>query len=107
MINWTRVKELEQDIGTEVFSEVIELFLDEVESVMKHLEKGGDRANLEQQMHFLKGSALNLGFDQFGAMCSEAEKTAAKGSVTTVPIAGIVNTYFVSKAQFLQKVALY
>ena len=66
MIDWPRVTELREEVGAEDFGEVVEIFLEEVEEVIGKLE-GGDRGQLEQDLHFLKGSALNLGFDEFSS----------------------------------------
>lgn len=104
MINWTRVKELEHDIGPEDFSEVVELFLYEVEAVIDSLKTAEGQNDLEQDMHFLKGSALNLGFDELGHMCSDAEKIAARGDKSAVPVSGILDLYGRSKVEFLQRV---
>ena len=59
MINWSRVKELQEDIGADEIGEVVELFLEEVEEVIGRLASSPVEAELEQDMHFLKGCALN------------------------------------------------
>lgn len=101
MINWSRVKELQDDIGADEIGEVVELFLEEVEEVIGRLASAPVEAEMEQDMHFLKGSALNLGFDQLGNMCSVAEKLAEKGQIEDIPIAQILEMYRQSKAAFL------
>lgn len=104
MINWQRVNELKGDIGAEDIGEVIDIFLEEVEEVINRLRSGTDAA-LEQDMHFLKGSALNLGFDRFGAMCSDAEKAVAKGGNGSLSLDGILEAYNRSKTEFLRGIA--
>lgn len=80
MIDWTRVAELRDEIGPEDFSEVAELFLMEVEDTLARLTSAqSDPAQMQELMHFLKGSALNLGFSNLAEICSTAEKTAAHG----------------------------
>ncbi len=101
MINWKRVKELEGDIGADEIDGVVELFLDEVETVIGPLRAGAVGRNIEEDMHFLKGSALNLGFEVLGAMCSKGEKLAAGGQVEKVPIAEILVAFDASKTEFL------
>ncbi|MBS0573971.1 MAG: Hpt domain-containing protein [Proteobacteria bacterium] len=76
MIDWTRVADLRHEIGDDGFAEVVDLFLDEVEEVVARLEARPDPARLEEDLHFLKGSAWNLGFADFGARCHEAERSA-------------------------------
>ena len=101
MINWSRVKELQEDIGADEIGEVVELLLEEV---IGRLASSPVEAELEQDMHFLKGCALNLGFDQLGNMCSVAEKLAGKGQVQDIPIAGILEMYAQSKEVFLSQI---
>ncbi|NOX74288.1 MAG: Hpt domain-containing protein [Alphaproteobacteria bacterium] len=101
MINWDRVKELEEDIGIEEFGEVIDLFLDEVETVITPMRAGVQRPNIENDMHFLKGSALTIGFRQLGQICSDSEKLVASGRVSEVQISEILATFDASKAAFL------
>jgi len=105
MINWARVQELEDDIGTDILNEVVELFLDEVEVVIDYLRLGDVGRNLEEDMHLLKGSALNLGFDALGGLCSSGEKIAAEGRNRDVPVTQILKAYDASKAEFLGRLA--
>ena len=86
MIDWARVGELRDEIGAEDFDEVAELFLMEVEDTLSKLEPALSNPVLMQELlHFLKGSALNLGFQAVSDMCSAAEVDAAKGDVTVAP----------------------
>ena len=61
MICWERVNELREEMGADDFQEVVGLFLEEVEEVLVRLQSNPDPAAYEQDMHFLKGSAMNLG----------------------------------------------
>jgi histidine phosphotransfer protein HptB len=101
MIDWDRVKELEQDIGTDEFGEVIDLFLDEVESVINPMRSGIPRENIESDMHFLKGSALTIGFRQLGQICADGEKLAASGCSSEVSVGEILAMFDASKNVFL------
>ncbi|MCK0151251.1 Hpt domain-containing protein [Marivita sp. S6314] len=86
MIDWTRVAELRDEIGAEDFEEVAELFLMEVEDSLSRLDAGtGDAVQMQELMHFLKGSALNLGFSDVSTLCSQAEADAAQGKLTINP----------------------
>lgn len=105
MINWTRVQELKDDIGADVFDEVVDIFMDEVETVIGPLRLGARDRNIQADMHFLKGSALNLGFDALGALCSDTEKLAAAGQVEKVQIGEILVAFDASKVEFLDQVA--
>ena len=86
MIDWARVAELRDEIGAEDFEEVAELFLMEVEDTLSRLESAvGDAVQMQELMHFLKGSALNLGFSDVSALCSLGEADAAHGKLSINP----------------------
>lgn len=101
MIDWDRVAELRQEVGEEEFPTVVELFVDEVEQVTSGLAAISEPARLEEALHFLKGSALNIGFRCFARLCSEGESLAAAGRADKVDVASILMCYAQSKAQFL------
>lgn len=105
MIDWDRVTELRDEIGPEDFGEVVELFLEEVEEVVERLKGGADPATLEADLHFLKGSALNLGFETFSNQCQRGETAAAQGRQVSVDVPEILETYFSSKKVFEAKSA--
>ncbi|GAA6180755.1 MULTISPECIES: Hpt domain-containing protein [unclassified Shimia] len=105
MIDWERVEELRSEIGAEDFGEVVELFLDEVEEVIGRLREGADISNLEADLHFLKGGALNLGFRAFSQLCQAGEAAAAAGKADTVDLSAILNAFAESKDVFSQKLA--
>ena len=100
MIDWFRVTELRDEIGAEDFEEVVEIFLEEVEGVLDKL-RTGDRSQLEQDLHFLKGSALNLGFEKFSSTCQDGERRSSQGEGDTVDLPGVISLYESSKATFL------
>lgn len=102
MIDWDRVAELRSEIGAEGFAEVLELFLDEVESVVMNL--GRKPGKLGDELHFLKGSAWNLGFRAFGAICQEGERRCNAGTAAEIDIPAILDCYARSKAQFMARV---
>ncbi|MBI1493977.1 Hpt domain-containing protein [Halocynthiibacter styelae] len=102
MIDWTRVEELKQEVGEDDFSEVVDLFLEEVEETITRLKQTPDLSQLEEDMHFLKGSALNLGFEQFSTLCQAGETAAAAGGAETINLPEIFTSYDGSKAEFLK-----
>ena len=79
MIDWDRVAQLREEVGPEDFGEVVQLFLEEVDEVTERLATVAEAGRLSEDLHFLRGSALNLGFRDFGMMCQEAERVAAAG----------------------------
>jgi HPt (histidine-containing phosphotransfer) domain-containing protein len=102
MIDWGRVAQLRDEVGPDDFAEVVELFLEEVEEVTGRLAASPQASALREDLHFLKGSALNLGFERLGAMCQEAERLAARGEEGAVSIAPILTCYEDSRQSFLE-----
>ncbi len=105
MIDWSRVSELRNEIGAEDFGEVVDLFLEEVGEVIARLRHDPDRAQLEQDLHFLKGSALSLGFRSFSLQCQDGERKSAQGQADSVDIDGILAEFEISKTAFLAEVS--
>lgn len=101
MIDWNRIAVLKEEVGAEDFDEVVELFLDEVEEVIQRLRDAPDLAALESDLHFLKGSALSLGFRAFSALCQDGESRSAAGSAGTVDVPAILECYDRSKQSFI------
>lgn len=92
MIDWKRVEELRDEIGADGFVEVADMFLDEAEGAVRALISGLPDHQVEEQLHFLKGSALNLGFSELAAVCQEEERKAAAGHaalIDTIQLAAI------------------
>jgi HPt (histidine-containing phosphotransfer) domain-containing protein len=105
MIDWTRVNDLREEIGDDSFAEVVELFLDEVEEVVMRLAAAPYPGSYEQDLHFLKGSAWNLGFASFGALCQDGERQAARGQAAAIDIRAVIDSYAASKALFIDGLA--
>lgn len=102
MIDWDRVNELKDEIGAEDFPEVVEIFLEEVDGTFARLKASG-RAPGQEDFHFLKGSALNLGFQELGALCQTNEMRAAAGE-DVVALQPVLEVYEKSKTAFLAKI---
>ncbi|HHS93885.1 MAG TPA: Hpt domain-containing protein [Rhodobacterales bacterium] len=101
MIDWSRVHELKDEIGEEDFAEVAEMFMMEVEEVISRLKTAPNPAAYEEDLHFLKSSALNLGFADLSSLCQAGEAASASGQADTVDLAPIFSVYDASKAAFL------
>lgn len=101
MIDWTRVKDLRSEIGEDDFLEVVAMFLEEADEVVGHLDGTQDFATMESRLHFLKGSALNLGLSDLAALCQSGEKSAALGDAASVDLGKVTASYRASKSQLL------
>lgn len=102
LINWDKANELRNDVGPEDFGEVVEIFLEEVDDIVSKL--GGADRSVEHDMHFLKGSASNLGFAEFADLCRAGEALAAAGQGDMVDLDGVVASYLRSKETFLAEI---
>ena len=109
MIDWAQVGELRNEVGADDFEEVVHLFLAEVEAVIALLQsrvESGLQADagdpLEAQLHFLRGSALSLGFTTFCSLCLTAERKAADGLATAEDVSEVLFAYYSAKAEFLE-----
>ena len=69
MIDWKRVEELKGEIGADGFVEVADMCLEEAEDAVRALVTGLPADEIEGQLHFLKGSALNLGLCDLAPIC--------------------------------------
>jgi hypothetical protein len=96
MIDWDRLQDLRDEIGDDDLSEVIAMFLDEADEVIARLSGGVPAERISAEMHFLKGSALNLGFTRLAELCQLAETTATGGE--TGPV---VECYLTTRGAFL------
>lgn len=104
MIDWQRVRELRDEVGDDAFAEVVDLFLEEVSEVVDRLRTCPDPDRYEEDLHFLKGSALNLGFDDLGRLCQAGESAAADGRAHEVDLAAVLESYDRSRSHFLARV---
>ncbi|MGX0974358.1 HPt (histidine-containing phosphotransfer) domain-containing protein [Roseovarius sp. MBR-51] len=101
MIDWNRVQDLRDEIGADAFGEVVELFLEEVDTEIEKLRHTGPNLHLEGHLHFLKGSALNLGFAAFSDLCHRGEQAAAAGRYGAISLPEVLSCYAHSKSEFL------
>ncbi|MTH99919.1 Hpt domain-containing protein [Roseibium sp. RKSG952] len=100
MIHWPRVNQLRDEVGADEFDEVVQIFMDEVQEVISKLREDTSRTEIEQNLHFLKGSALSLGFDRFSKLCQDGERKAAAGEGSDVNLAEIYSEFDQSRSVF-------
>lgn len=105
MIDWGRLAELRSEIGDEDLADVVTLFLEEADDVVGRIVGGLSDSEMESQLHFLKGSALNLGLKDLSALCQDGERQAGQGNGAAVDANRIVAVYQASKAAFLGALA--
>lgn len=76
------------------------MFLEEVGEVIARLEANPDPGTYAADLHFLKGAALNLGFNDFAMRCEIGELLASDGRATEVDLAAILASYHSSREAF-------
>lgn len=106
MIDWSRIKSLRDEVGADDFDEVVEIFIEEVSEMIDRLRSAPQVDSLGEDLHALKGSALNLGFTDFSDLCQKGETLAANGRSTEIVLEPILDCYDTSKAAFLSGLAM-
>lgn len=92
MIDWARVAELRDEVGEDDFGEVIEIFCEEVLDVLDRL----DSRNVDEMktdLHFLKGSAANIGMQKLSQICEDAERVILANGLSEVDLTVLRTTY--------------
>lgn len=105
MIMWQRIAQLKEEIGEDDFDEVVTLFLEEVEEVIARMQQGFDPETIGADLHFLKGSALNLGFRHFAGLCAEGEHAAQAGRADPAQVERVIAAFEESRAAFIAGLA--
>lgn len=98
MIDWDRVAELQEEVGQDGFCEVVALFLEETDEVVARLARHETAQELGCDLHFLKGSALNLGLRALAQLCQEGERLCEGGTADRVNLPTLRRLYEESKA---------
>lgn len=104
MIDWDRVADLRSEVGEDGFTEVVDLFLEEADEVIARIT-ATSRAQLVQDLHSLKGSALNLGLQALAQSCQEAERLCDRGAAAAVDTAALAGLYRDSRAALHRGIA--
>ena len=73
MIDWTRLDSISVDLGALDTVEFVTIFLSETAPVIERLDPASPR--FFDDLHFIKGSAANLGLDGLKQACVAAERS--------------------------------
>jgi len=74
MLDLDQLETLRAEIGADGFAEVADLLVCEIADGITALGTQPTGADLSAQFHYLKGSALNLGFRDFAALYAQGEQ---------------------------------
>lgn len=99
MIDRARIDELRTEVGVQDLAEVVQMFCEEVEETLDRL-CAHPSPSLAEDLHFLKGSALNIGMTELGALCKGAE-TALRSDPDARPDLGAITAAFRKARQAL------
>jgi hypothetical protein len=69
VIDWDRVNELRSEVGDDDFADVVTIFLEETGDILARMSGVQTIDGYRADLHLLRGSALNLGFTEFAALC--------------------------------------
>ncbi|MFB9224898.1 Hpt domain-containing protein [Paracoccus cavernae] len=104
MIDWDRVREMRGELGEAEFRLILELFLDEIETIAFRLTSN-DPALMETDLHFLRGCSRNLGFRALAAVCEEFEALTISGRANEVRLERVLDIYAHTKQVFMRALA--
>ncbi len=99
MIDWNHVDELEQQLGPGGLDEVLAIFLEETAPVIDGLRPDAD--TLAADLHFIKGSAANMGFIRLMRHCEAGGAQVQAGE--PVDIAAIAECFTNSCREFRER----
>ena len=100
MLNSARIDELKSEVGEDDFIEVVSLFCEEVEEVLSELP-GAAASDLPGLLHFLKGSAFNIGLDHVGTLCQAEEARIQKDPGEPPDVSALLSAYQSAKSALL------
>lgn len=107
-IDWKRLCQLHDEVGPDEFRPILELFLNEIEAVVRRLDPN-DGAALDAQLHFLLGGASNVGLREFAALCHEGQALAGSGRAREADIGALTEAWVRARQALmhdLEKLAL-
>ena len=96
MIDRARLEELREEVGNGDFAEVIELFCEELAETLDRMTQGHS-SSMADDLHFLKGSALNIGMSEVASLCAAGEAMIHNDGAASPDIVGIKTAF--EKAQ--------
>jgi len=86
LLNRERLSTLRDEIGAEGFEDVVAMYLKECDEVVARITAPGTGIVTAADLHFLKGNALMLGFEDLADLCriGETERSADPARLTAL-----------------------
>ena len=69
MIDWERIEDLRREVGQKDFADVVGLFFEEIDCSLPVSLDLTEPDEIRDLLHFIRGSALNLGFFELARLC--------------------------------------
>jgi len=104
-MNWTRLQELRDEVGADAFGEVLASFLEETDATAARLAQRQPDGGLEDDVHCMKGAALNLGLEELAAACATAETRARAQVAGTAEIDMVLDCYARARTEIVREAA--
>ena len=101
MIDWEQVATLQTAVGRDDFSTIMCVFFKEVEEANAQLTMDVTTDQFRDILHFVKGSALSVGFVELSEQCAQAEGDFTGSHQITSIWKEILTSYEKSKEHFL------
>lgn len=92
-IDPARTEEMLDLFGVEGFRELLDMFAEETAAVVARLDASGEAVGLAEDLHFLKGSAANLGLLRLATLCAGAEDALRSGRCDRALLARITEGF--------------
>ncbi|NNJ68390.1 MAG: Hpt domain-containing protein [Boseongicola sp.] len=105
MIDWNRIEELKSEVGEDDFAEVVEMFFEEVAEALERLSVYSTET-VAKDLHFVKGSALNIGLSRVSELCRAAEAAFREAPDADLNINAIQTAFNNSKTELKTVFAL-
>lgn len=105
MIDTTRLDQLADEIGRESLAEIVDVFMSEMDETVEKLPEVDSAQAYAAQLHFLKGSALNLGLTAIAVACDEERGAIMTGAERSQNVTQIKALYEKSRAMLLSCVS--
>ncbi len=109
MIDWERIEDLRREVGQKDFADVVGLFFEEIDCSLPVSLDLTEPDEIRDLLHFIRGSALNLGFFELARLCEPdffALETGLSAEKIRPYFERLQRSYEQAKAVFFQNVAL-
>lgn len=104
MIDRDRIEELRTEMGHSGVTEMIALFESETAEALSRLAASPSKTEAAEELHFIRGMALNVGANKLAELCRDGEFRLAQGD-SDVPTRALAEAFLLSNERLLDVVA--